>query len=262
MRAFLQQVENVVPLFLVAGPVKIPSLIAVEIDVADAQPSFERKGYGGPILAFSNTASILACVFATAGFMSCVPRNAEVCGEAQSPDADVSVEPGCESIPQTGSQAPSGLVSCPGEQLHRVEQRACVGCVDVRLCPQIGGCADCPPPHLCAEGSGGSCFCYLPCTTDADCATGEACVCPSGTASGEITTGNIFPQCVVAACLVDQDCDSRLCALSRDVCGAPLRLDCMKAEGGCTSDAECQGGRCSFNVDQSSFQCETIAECE
>lgn len=177
----------------------------------------------------------------------------EVCGAGAAGAGIEEVRDGCNGLAQTSDGAPSGFAICEGDRVVRFDAVACSGCVDVTLCrTNPDDCGDCAAPGICAEGSLGACFCYVPCTTDDDCGDGSACICPSAGSSA------LYPQCVPAACNTSEECnDEGECALSVDACGAPARLDCTTPDDACAS---CDAGEhCAFDGDR--FVCEAAATC-
>lgn len=197
-----------------------------------------------------------ACTFVLLLLAACNER--EVCG-ATDVGGDGDVRDGCEALAQTSDESSSGLAICEDDRVVRFDAVACSGCVDVILCRvNHDDCGDCPAPGICAEGSLGACFCYVPCASDDECGDGFACICPSGGGATSPRTGSLYPQCVPAACATTENCtDGNECVLSADACGAPSRLDCTTADDACGA---CEPGEhCAFDGER--FACEASADC-
>ncbi len=110
--------------------------------------------------------------------------------------------------PQPHVSSETGFVDCSGGFIHR---------------PEVGVCA-----------AGGDC------TTDADCATGEICLCqPAG--------GN----CIPSTCETDADCgDNLLCSSYTEGCGS-IAFGCQAPEDECAADADCEAWElCSLGADR------------
>jgi hypothetical protein len=156
--------------------------------------------------------------------------------------------------PDGVGEIPTGVERCPGDSAHRY---APVQCTITAL---IGnGCAEedclgCAPDQLCAEISGSEdiyCGCLKPCASDADCATGEACVCDNA--------GSEATQCVPAQCRTDEDCGGFECGLSWKPMGGGLRqLACRSAADDCYGAEQCDDDElCCYSDDYMQWECAT-----
>ncbi|MBN8612322.1 MAG: hypothetical protein J0L92_17130 [Deltaproteobacteria bacterium] len=129
-----------------------------------------------------------------------------------------------------------------------------------------GGRGECETDADCTEGTNGRCgfgragsFCsYDLCFSDADCDTGEACLC-DGTGLGG--GGNT---CVSAGCRTNNDCTpGHACSPTFGGCGhyaGFIGFQCHTAEDECTTDADCGPGYCAFDATLAHWACST-AEC-
>jgi hypothetical protein len=180
-----------------------------------------------------------------------------------SPPDGLPPPPACESptpILQQGpdGDVPSGMILCSNGWRHRESQVTCL------YPPQLAGScnsgdtggdessfpgecnsdADCtamPHGYCNQDPFFGTCVCAYGCESDADCDTGQACVC-RGTGSA----------CVTAHCATDADCGEFACQLSDDV------LACRGPFDTCLSGAECTGDCpvCEYSPTDCAYSCE------
>lgn len=163
-----------------------------------------------------------------------------------------------ESEPEViRSQEPSGIVACPGSRINVEEISACSPPLPVHQqfeCEQIhrglpevcDSYVDKPNPDWC---EGPECYVRVGCETDADCATGEACLCAASVETGTPAT-SIISRCIPAKCRTDADCGERQCGLSTPCREFPrYSLHCRTADDECGSDDDCDGGTCHFGDD-------------
>jgi hypothetical protein len=98
--------------------------------------------------------------------------------------------------------------------------------------------------------------CTTPCTSDADCAAGQACTCDASGAG----------QCVTAGCRTNADCPAQggttsYCLNAADTTeacsGAPApAFGCTSTKDECHSDADCkQSAPCEWSASTKTFQC-------
>lgn len=99
------------------------------------------------------------------------------------------------------------------------------------------------------------------CSTNADCADNEVCLCSTGVATDDGWRNvTVLSQCIAAYCQTDADCDGYACGLSFDLCGNPQALACRTAQDACVTDADCaEGSYCFFGG--SRWACEQAQDC-
>lgn len=165
-----------------------------------------------------------------------------------------------------------GLEICPDGQIHRHTAVECLDPLPIQECPAN----ECPGPcdelgdGLCNTVYQGYCTCEYPCTTDADCKPGAACLCAGGQPTGGGGYNHFIgrTQCVPADCRTDADCGEFLCALSPGVCGygGVLGLFCHTAEDDCVGNQDCYdqqlGNLCLFEAAEQRWKCTVMFECE
>jgi len=190
------------------------------------------------------------------------------CPPAEKPEVEPTCVDGTSILLEDGS--PSGFERCADGAINRVEAGTfdptidlarCAGDEDSRTCAADGECAD-GAHGACVTGeAGGSygeevysyCACLYSCASDADCATGEACVPPE-------VSGAAYATCVAATCADAGDCAAtEECGYSAyfNGCGAILALDCRTEEDACHSDNECTEaeGACWSGYDGVAWSC-------
>lgn len=138
----------------------------------------------------------------------------------------------------------SGFEQCKGGWFHRATATACSGAPSGYCDPSCQSDPRCSQPNVqCKPVGYGGCQCITTCATDADCQSGEVCVC--GGQSGI---------CITASCTSDADCGKGLsCASysSTDTCGFGQTrygvimggLACQSAADACTGDGDCKSGQ-------------------
>lgn len=170
----------------------------------------------------------------------------------------------------------TGFFRCPDGSRHRVEAvtlpppelRAgdCKGTEGSRSCSTDADCTAMPygrcisgndyrmpDPDDQVEGTPERCDCRYSCASDADCASGEACI------PGGVVSGQSVPFCAPASCKTGDDCASGECGLSvqdDDGChNRIVKLACRSKADSCRVDAECSGSaeQCIYASER--FQC-------
>ena len=109
--------------------------------------------------------------------------------------------------------------------------------------------------------------CTHECEADADCPTGNVCVCAAGLIDGlgsqlALTSSGVGPnRCLPADCTASTDCDGWACGLSRSTCGPTTDgLYCRSAKDECASDLDCTGSQvCRYSTDL--WKCVQLATC-
>jgi hypothetical protein len=154
----------------------------------------------------------------------------------------------------------SGFVTCPDGSVNRPEAVTCDPDPGLPACTGAGGwydeCtsdAECiaSPFGACSEGAGlyGACGCTYTCETDADCGSGDVCVC--GGTFGDVES---WSHCVDARdCAVDADCASGECGYSvfeqYEDCGwsgFAERVGCRDPSDACRAPGDCPGRDCAL----------------
>jgi hypothetical protein len=161
-----------------------------------------------------------------------------------------------QSIPQAGSDNPSGWVECDGGFRHRQEALEC----DLpETTDQCGGC-DCSGSAYgtCTSTFDEWCECTPGCKTDADCETGSICVC------GGVLPGFAVTRCVPSNCTTTSECGPGLCGIAQfgDDCGFSYRAGCAGPDDPCHFDSDCEVGDCLDNPNQGPGQYECMPTAE
>ncbi|MCC6524629.1 MAG: hypothetical protein IT373_18375 [Polyangiaceae bacterium] len=160
-----------------------------------------------------------------------------------------------EAPPEPPCQAPtplgvgSGLVRCADGSVNRESAGSCTPGVVGPACQGTETVQNCTSDAECSahaygrclsgmQGGGGqasSCDCSYSCATDADCDSGQACLCAGATAD---LAG---ARCAPASCFTNAACASGECSVStyHDGCYARAYLACRSAADTCRVDAEC-----------------------
>lgn len=130
----------------------------------------------------------------------------------------------------------ASVVGC----LNPVTAPACRGTESDRSCDTHANCTD-APHGFCMSGTGQRgeyCGCVYPCLNDAECAAGEACMCPGLEENGR---GPSVAECGTAECKVNADCPSGECGASIHFngCGHEVSLHCREASDACRTDSSC-----------------------
>jgi hypothetical protein len=145
----------------------------------------------------------------------------------------------------------TGYIKCADGALNRasvvgcmnpVTAPACQGTEADRSCDTHANCTD-APHGFCMSGRGQRgeyCGCVYPCLNDAECAAGEACMCPGLDENGR---GPSAAECAPAECKVNADCPSGECGatIHFNGCSHEVSLHCREAGDACRSDAGCTG---------------------
>ncbi len=151
----------------------------------------------------------------------------------------------------------TGLVQCGNGLQHRTVS---MDCADLRTtAPKtLPADCDCLMDSQCNDNllgvcgpsgtTGTACGCWYGCTTDADCASGEVCLC-----------GDPVGQCVPATCATDADCDGGLCTV-RETSGSTTYWYAAECETDDECDAEgafgCPAGQvCTSNGSSGRKEC-------
>jgi hypothetical protein len=100
-----------------------------------------------------------------------------------------------------------------------------------------------------------SCRCVYPCATDADCGSGEACVCAeamTGPMRGLTLLGGPVrgARCAPARCRSEADCGGEPCGVStfHDGCEVTVELACHDRRDVCRAQTDCQPDEtCAFD---------------
>jgi hypothetical protein len=168
------------------------------------------------------------------------------------------------------------LAMVPGvPENHRTNDSACSTVPSPGTCTLVGGFPQCHMDAQCTSGVNGRCIqstsgaltcncTYDTCSTDADCAPGETCVC-HGTAYSN-GAGNT---CVAGNCRVDADCPGFWCSPSvkPNICGGKFAgYYCHTAGDLCTNDADCpktgpQMPYCLFSTTNLRWECAPVMLC-
>jgi hypothetical protein len=102
---------------------------------------------------------------------------------------------------------------------------------------------DCQAYEYCTDHVCGSDMCLV----DADCPTGNVCVCSNDAGGGDRVQANV---CVPAHCTVDSDCGpGNVCEPSRGYCGGVTGYDCSSSKDTCvdpSKDCSCGGNSCVY----------------
>jgi len=180
-------------------------------------------------------------------------------------DDDDGATPLCEDgeevmqdSPDGGVEIPTGIEHCADGSWHRYAALECTETppgADLCTydCEDLGGCA---PDEVCVDAYMDECACvsFKSCTTDADCASGEACICRMA--------GNPPAQCLPAECRTDADCGSFECGVDwhdDSYRMAVLGLACRTASDTCHGNTDCGGNfYCGYNG--SSWSCAERSE--
>jgi hypothetical protein len=161
----------------------------------------------------------------------------------------------------------TGLVSCTNGIVHRPAPIECPnrldqhvvdttfaacdadeGCEPASTCQTDADCAALPYGYCQTSGQLARLDCVAGCVTDADCDTGEACVC-----------GPLIGQCIRASCRSADDCGGYLCAQFYDRfgigCGEPMQLACQTPNDECRTAGDCSGGFANCSAADGTWRC-------
>jgi hypothetical protein len=157
---------------------------------------------------------------------------------------------GAVPVPTTNGAA-SGFARCPDGTIHRNEPvtcsttegiAACTGSEASVTCMSDADCTSSPNGH-CASYTQSSfggpmtlCGCVYPCAADAECGTGEVCVC-----AGVVPAQNTWATCQPASCTQRSACPSGECGISSydNGCGPDVEIGCRASTDACRLDAQC-----------------------
>ena len=139
----------------------------------------------------------------------------------------------------------TGYFLCVGSAIHRTTPTACPNKLPMTggPCSTAGGPGNCvdsgctASPHgYCGTNSGGGaliCMCHYGCVTDAECGSGQICLCDASIGT-----------CVTASCTKDADCQGGSVCLSYVVaggCSATTQFACTTPQDACRSNEDCKG---------------------
>lgn len=178
----------------------------------------------------------------------------------------------CENPVDLGN----GFVSCASGAVDRRASVAldpsanrlptCAGDEDWFSCTTDAECTDGPngqcssfAPGPFDTGLSEHCGCTYGCSTDADCAVGEACL----DGAMALSAGLAWAQCVPAECQTGDDCTSGSCGVSEvyDGCWTSVKLACRTADDTCTTNDDCEGALTCGNLPNTdTYACSTY-EC-
>ncbi len=101
-------------------------------------------------------------------------------------------------------------------------------------------CTEAPRGYCTSEWWEGATHCAYGCLTDADCGSGQLCLCGDPSYGGE---------CVTAGCVSDTECGPGFhCAMTALACG-PVQFHCEAAADECQSWQDCENGVCEWAGD-------------
>lgn len=146
---------------------------------------------------------------------------------------------------------PTGFAQCPDGTIHRNEVVACDATIDAPTCTGTEQTVSCTSDADCTMGPHGKCAsvellddtglttlcgCFYACANDAECGTGNVCVC-----GGVLETDNDWSLCAPAACGTGDDCESGNCAITMytDNCSVDVNLGCRTPADACHIDDDC-----------------------
>lgn len=175
-------------------------------------------------------------------------------------------EPLCKAPTPLG--AGTGLVRCADGSVNRESVGSCTPGVVGPSCQGNETVKDCTSDADCSahaygrclsgmQGGGGwatNCECSYSCATDADCESGQACLCAGAAADVE------GARCAPASCLTNAACASGECSVS--TCYDWAGLACRSAADACRVDAEClaPGETCDL-AGTSAWACRSFFDC-
>jgi hypothetical protein len=158
----------------------------------------------------------------------------------------------CGSDPVLLAGQPTGLQSCSGHVVHRAKSVACTdpfpravpSCIsdqpDSDSCNADSECASMngvgQPFCGLLHGKQSFCTCDVGCLSDADCQSGQACVC-----------GDPIGTCTNAACATDADCPGSSCTAEVHANGVTGEFACVSPDDECEVDSDCPSKVCAFD---------------
>jgi hypothetical protein len=212
---------------------------------------------------FFNGAHVKLAVSAAFLVMSgCTEPTSEVCGRDKGLGGSVPSSD-CEMAQAEDDGLSVGIELCDDGSLNRFASPGCPLCYDVNVCSGTDdACGACADGETCVEGTDG-CQCITVCTSDIDCAAGEACLCP-GDGGAQFGTRD-YPVCVQSECRENADCgDGGLCGVGAEGCGGVRGFFCRDLDDECKTSDDCSAeglNLCFFDMTDQSFQCMTFADC-
>jgi hypothetical protein len=227
-------------------PVNMPAEPPVSTGEADggAQPSVDADGGMPPVVPVPVMDAGGAEPGAEAG-----------CGATQS--CEPTSAPGCDgATPVMYGAVDTGLVQCDNGVVHRPAQVECVNLLAAHVVP-VGSedvASECTSNADCTDAAYGYCglppslggaplsgpTCMYGCLADADCGSGQFCLC-----------GDPVGSCVDSPCSGAADCEGEfLCSQYYDRigigCGESPQFACQTAADVCGSDQDCDGASCTL----------------
>jgi hypothetical protein len=137
--------------------------------------------------------------------------------------------------------AETGLVRCAEGHMHREEAKRCpIAPSRGEACSLPAELSGCATDADCTGGANGRCLprfqgcaCTYSCEVDADCGSGEICLC-----------GDAVNRCVPAECTRDADCGGGFCATMNTSTKCEQRaVACLTADDTCVVDSDCERGQ-------------------
>jgi hypothetical protein len=158
---------------------------------------------------------------------------------------------------------------------HGSEDAGLMTSVELEVCVVDGSAvqADRTGPALCSEDSREApcptADCVHECFNNADCGSGESCLCAVAARVEGGETGPYVPvyswqsQCVVSECESSADCDGFACGFSREKCGSPAPgFYCRTADDACRSDEDCDASFCRYFAERGHWACSHLQFCD
>jgi len=221
--------------------------------------------------------SLRLSILAALGVTGCASASPSTSSAGDSAPV-VTITPVSSSAPPADSSDPDpgipvisskrGWITESNGNVHRASVTSCDPTIDEPACKGTEGHQQCKTDADCSAQRHGKCVsgigqvgdycaCRYSCANDADCSTGEACVCKGlGRASAAQSS------CAPASCLSDSDCESKQCGLSvhNNGCSTRLSLVCRTKSDSCKTDKDCavRGGQCAAvrrSEDEATWQC-------
>ncbi|HEX4339729.1 MAG TPA: ferritin-like domain-containing protein [Polyangiaceae bacterium] len=166
-------------------------------------------------------------------------------------------------IPETDAGTLGGYETCQGGVLHRTKKAECPSSIPRPgiIVPSTGGAPStvnqCQRDADCTEKPHGFCepgtqilagFCSYGCIDDSECMAGQICAC-----------GDPIGRCTNAACTVDSECATGLCASYVPAPGCPgIAFACQSEADTCLSDADCALAACNYDAAKKARFCDTL----
>lgn len=260
------------PRVLSLTSLRLSLLAAAGVTVAACASSPQQTGSGGA--ATSTAATGGKAGTGGAGGASTGSTGGAAGGGAASGGAGgmAPVDPVCAGavpIPSANGSY-SGFATCPDDTVHRVAPATCDATIDAPACTGAEQTITCQSDADCTAAPHGrcthtdtvedaglvtACGCHYSCIDDADCTTGQVCIC-----AGVLPVLNEWSFCAPAACVTGADCASGECAASIyfNGCFSDVEVVCRAPSDACRVDADCAGDggahrSCAFS--KGAWQC-------